>query len=105
MAIGVDMVAMHVLSTALATRVAYSYGFDVKDDEMRHLVDRMVLRTYRNQVPKARTAQKAGAAFHAGKGRIRRSDETAHRSQAVGSGRQTHAAVRQRPGGPDQPGS
>jgi hypothetical protein len=74
-AIGVDMVAMHVLSTALATRVAYSYGFDVKDDEMRYLVDRMVLRAYRNQVPKARTAQRAGAAFNAGKGRIRRSEK------------------------------
>jgi hypothetical protein len=74
-AIGVDMLAMHVLSTALATRVAYSYGFDVKDDEMRHLVDRMVLRAYRNQLPKARTAQRAGAAFNAGKGRIRRSEK------------------------------
>lgn len=74
-AIGLDMVAMHVLSTALATRVAYSYGFDVKDDEIRHLVDRMVLRAYRSQVPKAQTAQKAGAAFNAAKGRVRRSDK------------------------------
>lgn len=74
-AIGVDMVAMHVLSTALATRVAYSYGFDVTDGEMSHLVDRMVLRAYRNQLPKARTAQKAGAAFNAGKGRVRRSEK------------------------------
>lgn len=74
-AIGADMVAMHVLSTALATRVAYSYGFDVKDDEMRHLVDRMVLRAYRNQLPKAQTAQRASAAFNAGKNRIRRSDK------------------------------
>ena len=74
-AIGVDMVAMHVLSTALATRVAYSYGFEVKDDEMRHLVDRMVLRAYRNQIPKAQTAQKAGAALNAAKGRVRRSEK------------------------------
>lgn len=73
-AIGLDLVAMHVLSTALATRVAYSYGFDVKDDEMRQLVDRMVLRAYRNQAPKARTAHSAGAAFNAAKGRVRRSD-------------------------------
>lgn len=72
-AIGVDMVAMHVLSTALATRVAYSYGFDVKNDEMRHLVDRMVLRAYRNQAPKAQTAHSAGAAFNAAKSRARRS--------------------------------
>jgi hypothetical protein len=43
-AITLDMVAMHVLSTAVATRVCYAYGFDVTDDEMRHRVDRMVMR-------------------------------------------------------------
>ncbi len=74
-AIGLDMVVMHVLSTALATRVAYSYGFDVRGDEMRHLVDRMVLRAYRNQAPKAQAAHKAGAAFNAAKDRVRRSDK------------------------------
>jgi len=74
-AIGLDMLVMHVLSTALATRVAYSYGFDVKDDEMRHLVNRMVLRAYRNQAPKAQTARQAGAAFNAAKHRARRSDK------------------------------
>lgn len=72
-AIGLDMLVMHVLSTALATRVAYSYGFDVKDDERKHLVDRMVRRAYRNQLQKAQTVHKAGAAFNAGKGRVRRS--------------------------------
>lgn len=74
-AIGLDILAMHVLSTALATRVAYSYGFDVTDDDMRHLVDRVVVRAYRNQVPKAQTAQKAGAAFNAGKHRVHRSEK------------------------------
>jgi len=74
-AIGLDMLVMHVLSSALATRVAYSYGFDVKEEEMKHLVDRMVLRAYRNQVPKAEAVHKAGAAFHAAKGRVRRSEK------------------------------
>ncbi|QYG95215.1 EcsC family protein [Iamia sp. SCSIO 61187] len=74
-AIGLDMLVMHVLSTALATRVAFSYGFDVRDDEMRHLVDRMVLRAYRNQLPKAQAAQRAGAAFNAARGRARRSQK------------------------------
>jgi hypothetical protein len=74
-AIGLDMLVIHVLSTALATRVTYSYGFDVKDEDMRHLVDRMVLRAYRNQAPKAHTAHKAGAAFNAAKDRVRRSDK------------------------------
>lgn len=70
-AITLDMVTMYVLSTAIATRVCYAYGFDVSDDEMRHLVDRMVMRAYRNQAPKAETALKAGAAFNAAKNRVR----------------------------------
>lgn len=74
-AIGLDMLVMHVLSTALATNVAYSYGFDVKDEEVRHLVDRMVLRAYRSQAPKAQAAHKAGAAFNAAKSRVRRSEK------------------------------
>jgi len=74
-AIGLDMLVMHVLSTALATRVAYSYGFDVKEEDTRHLVDRMVLRAYRNQAPKAQAAHQAGAAFNAGRTRLRRSEK------------------------------
>jgi hypothetical protein len=70
-AITLDMMAMHVLSTAVATRVCYAYGFDVTDDEMSHLVNRMVMRAYRNQAPKAETARKAGAAFNAAKDRVR----------------------------------
>ena len=70
-AITLDLVVMHVLSTAIATRVCYAYGFDVNDDEMRHLVDRMVMRAYRNQATKAETARKAGAAFNAAKDRVR----------------------------------
>ncbi|MFI0794635.1 EcsC family protein [Micromonospora rubida] len=70
-AITLDMVVMHVLSTAVATRVCYAYGFDVNDNEMRHLVDRMVVRTYRNQAPKVDTARKAGAAFNVARDRVR----------------------------------
>ncbi|ACZ00430.1 hypothetical protein Tcur_4914 [Thermomonospora curvata DSM 43183] len=70
-AITLDMVVMHVLSTAIATRVCYAYGFDVSDDEMRHLVDRMVRRAYRNQAPKIQAAREASAAFTAAKGRVR----------------------------------
>jgi hypothetical protein len=70
-AITLDMVVMHVLSTAVATRVCYAYGFDVNDDEMRHHVDRMVVRAFRNQAPKAETARKAGAAFNVAKDRVR----------------------------------
>lgn len=70
-AITLDMVAVHVLSTAIATRICYAYGFDATDEQVRRIVDRMVLRTYKEQVPKAATVRQANAAFAAGKGRVR----------------------------------
>jgi hypothetical protein len=69
-AITLDMVAMQALSSAIATRVCYSYGFDAADPAMRHMIDRMVVRAYRNQAPKAGTVKSAGTAFNAAKGRV-----------------------------------
>jgi hypothetical protein len=69
-AITLDMVAMQALSSAIATRVCYSYGFDAADPAMRHMIDRMVVRAYRKQAPKAGTVKSASAAFDAAKGRI-----------------------------------
>lgn len=69
-AITLDMVAMQVLSGAIATRVCYAYGFDAADPDIRHMIDRMVARSYRNQVAKAGAVKKAGAAFEAAKGRV-----------------------------------
>lgn len=70
-AITLDIVAMQVLSTAIATRVCYAYGYDAADPAMRHMIDRMVVRAYRNQVPKAGTVKNASAAFSAAKGRVK----------------------------------
>ncbi|MBW8486194.1 EcsC family protein [Actinomadura parmotrematis] len=70
-AIGLDMLVMHVLTTAIVTRVCHSYGIDVADEEMEHLVDRMVRRAYSGQAPKAGTVRQAGTAFNAAKGRVR----------------------------------
>jgi hypothetical protein len=69
-AITLDMVAMQALSGAIATRVCYAYGFDAADPAMRHMIDRMVVRAYRNQAPKAGAVKSAGAAFNAAKGRV-----------------------------------
>lgn len=74
-AISLDLVVMHVMSTALATRVAFSYGFDVRDEELSHHVDRMVLRAYLNQLPKAESMHAANAAYQAAKHRVRSSDK------------------------------
>ncbi|RZU31340.1 EcsC family protein [Blastococcus saxobsidens] len=69
-AITLDMVAMQALSGAIATRVCYAYGFDAADPAMRHMIDRMVVRAYRNQAPKAGTVKSAARAFDAAKGRV-----------------------------------
>lgn len=69
-AITLDVLAMHALSNAIATRICYSYGFDPTDPDNFHMIERMVHRAYRNQVPKAGVVKKAGAAFDAAKGRV-----------------------------------
>ncbi|WP_166680282.1 EcsC family protein [Kribbella sp. VKM Ac-2566] len=70
-AIGLDVVVMQVLSTAIATRVAYAYGFDALAPHQRHLIERMVLRAYKDQGIKAVAVRDASAAFNAGRGRQR----------------------------------
>lgn len=70
-AISLDMVAMQALTSAIATRVCYAYGFDAAAPEMKHMIERMVVRAYRNQAPKAGTVKNAGSAFNAAKGRVR----------------------------------
>lgn len=69
-AIGLDMIAMQALTGAIATRVCYSYGYDAKDPAMKHVIDRMVARAYKNQVVKAGSVKNAAAAFDAAKGRV-----------------------------------
>lgn len=69
-AISLDLVAMQVLTAAIATRVCYAYGFDAADPEMRREIDLMVGRAYRNQVVKAGSVKNASAAFEAAKGRV-----------------------------------
>lgn len=69
-AIGLDMIAMQALTGAIATRICYSYGYDAKDPSMKHVVDRMVARAYKNQVAKAGGVKQAAAAFDAAKGRV-----------------------------------
>lgn len=69
-AIGLDLIAMQALTGAIATRICYAYGFDAADPDMRHAIDRMVARSYKNQVAKAGSMKQAGAAFDAAKGRV-----------------------------------
>lgn len=75
MAIGLDLVAMQVLTAAIATRAAYAYGFDAEDVEVRRLIDQLAAGSYMEQAPKAGTTAQAGAAFTAAKGRVNWSDK------------------------------
>jgi EcsC protein family len=69
LAITADMVVVHVLSTAIATRVAYAYGFDASSEAERHMIDRMVRRTFTQQAAKAEALHKSALAFRDGLGR------------------------------------
>ena len=69
-AISLDMLAMQALTSAIATRVCYAYGFDAADPEIKHMIERMVGHAYRNQVPKVGTVKNASSAFNAAKGRV-----------------------------------
>ncbi|WP_244328536.1 EcsC family protein [Yimella sp. cx-51] len=69
-AMGLDLIAMQALTGAIATRVCYSYGYDAKDPEMKHVIDRMVARAYKNQVAKVGSVKRASDAFRVTKDRV-----------------------------------
>lgn len=70
-AVTLDMVVVHVLSNAIATRICYAYGFDATDEQTSRMVDRMVVRSYKEQAVKVETVIQANAAFAAGRGRVK----------------------------------
>ncbi|MEI5671853.1 MULTISPECIES: EcsC family protein [unclassified Nocardioides] len=74
-AIGADLVVMHALSTAIATRAAHAYGVDPSSDDERHHLERMLRKAWTAQAPKAGTVKSASDAFQAGAGRVRWSDK------------------------------
>lgn len=74
-AIGLDLIIMHALSTAIATRAAYAYGLDPAGDAGRDHLDRMLRRAWTAQVPKAGTVKGARDTFVEGARRVRWSDK------------------------------
>lgn len=85
LAIGADILVIQVLSTAIASRIAYSYGFDAKDPAEQAFVQRLVQRSFVAQAAKAGPVREAARAAHAVKGRVRWSDKlrSDHRLLAV----------------------
>jgi hypothetical protein len=70
-AITADIIVVQVLSTAIATRVAYSYGFDAKDPEEHAFIERLVRRSFLAQATKAAPLREVNHAAQAMKGRVR----------------------------------
>lgn len=70
-AITLDIVVMQVLTTAIDTRVAYSYGYDAADPDQWGMIERMVRRSYRDQTAKAAAMRHASSGFNAGINRQR----------------------------------
>lgn len=70
-----DALILHLLSTGIAVRSAYTYGLDAQGDDQRHHLDRMVKNSYAEQAAKAGVVHKAAQAFEAGKGRVKWSEK------------------------------
>ncbi|WP_218713654.1 EcsC family protein [Arthrobacter sp. BF1] len=70
-AITADIVAIQVLSTAIASRIAYSYGYDPKDPAEQLFIQRMVRRSFMAQAAKAKPLHGTARAANAVRGRVR----------------------------------
>ena len=70
-AITADIVVVQVLSTAIASRVSYSYGFDAKDPEEQAFIERLVRRSFLAQAGKAAPLREVSHAAQAVKGRVK----------------------------------
>ncbi|MDN6812547.1 MAG: EcsC family protein [Acidipropionibacterium jensenii] len=81
--IGADTIVIQVLSTAIAARVAYSYGFDAKDPEEQKFIQRLVNRSFKVQVGKAQPMLQVGKAAGAINGRVNWSDKLRNNHQVI----------------------
>jgi hypothetical protein len=73
--IGADVLVIQVLSTAIAARIAYSYGYDAKDPAEQVFIQRLVRRSFMAQAAKAKPINDAAKAANAIKDRVRWSDK------------------------------
>lgn len=80
-----DILVIQVLSTSIATRIAYSYGYDAKDPMEQIFIQRLVRRSFMAQAAKAEPLRDVARAAEAIRGRVRWSDKlrTDHRLLAA----------------------
>ncbi|MFC9670037.1 EcsC family protein [Streptomyces sp. NPDC056949] len=65
-----DILVIQVLSASIATRIAYSYGYDAKDPDEQLFIQRLVRRSFMTQAAKAEPLHKTAQAAQAIKGRV-----------------------------------
>ena len=76
-----DILVVQVLSRSIASRIAYSYGYDAKDPAERAFIERLVNRSFMEQAAKAKPLSETARAASAVNGRVRWSNKlrTDHR--------------------------
>ncbi|NKG22006.1 EcsC family protein [Paeniglutamicibacter terrestris] len=74
-ALTADILVIQVLSTSIASRIAYSYGYDAKDHDEQAFIQRLVQRSFMAQAAKVKPLRDAARAADAIKGRIRWSNK------------------------------
>ncbi|MEU9167661.1 EcsC family protein [Streptomyces sp. NPDC048420] len=70
-----DVLVIQVLSTSIAARIAYSYGYDAKDPHEQIFIQRLVRRSFMAQAAKAKPMTETARASVAIKGRVRWSNK------------------------------
>ncbi|SFF52483.1 EcsC protein family protein [Actinacidiphila alni] len=70
-----DILVIQVLSTSIAARIAYSYGYDAKDPDEQVFIQRLVRRSFMAQAAKVEPLRDTARAAEAVRGRIRWSDK------------------------------
>lgn len=70
-----DILVIQVLSTSIASRIAYSYGYDAKDPEKQIFIQRLVRRSFMAQAAKAEPLRDTARAAHAVRGRVKWSNK------------------------------
>ncbi|MHC5559294.1 EcsC family protein [Kocuria sp. U4B] len=70
-----DILVIQVLSTSIAARIAYAYGYDAKDPAEQAFIQRLVRRSFMAQATKAKPLHETARAAEAIKGRVRWSEK------------------------------
>ncbi len=68
-ALTADILVIQVMSVSIASRIAYSYGYDAKDPEEQVFIQRLVRRSFMAQAAKAEPLRDTARAWNAVKGR------------------------------------